>query len=156
MSCWMGYGRLHWYHPFMKPENFYCFLCLLINLSWERTGALIFKAQAVDFLQQIHSFSYITTCFLERCPRHRQDVRDNGWTTLQSELWPRLIISQPKPRDLLLVWNYLPAPSHWRWGEILLAEMRWEQEKWTLTTAARYAYVWQVLVQEVWRNKFYL
>lgn len=147
MSCWIGYGRLKLYLPFMKPENFNCFLCLLINLSWERTGAsLIYKAQAMDFLQQIQSFSHIKTCFLERCPRHSQSVRDSERTTWQSELWPRLIISQLKPCDLFLLWNYLPSPSHWRWGEIWHAEMRGEPGKWTLTTAARYTYFWHIPV----------
>lgn len=125
------------------------FMPFMINKSQLRKDcvvSLIYIAQAMDFLQQIHTSSYVKTYFLERRPRHTQYVRDHEWTTLPSELWPRLIISQLKPRDLFLVWNYLPSPSHWRWGEIWLAETRWEQGKWTLTTAARYTYFWHVPV----------
>jgi len=52
--------------------------------------SLIQTAQAMDFLQQIHSFSYTRAYFLERCPRHSQYLWDDEYTTSQSELWPRL------------------------------------------------------------------
>lgn len=56
MSCWIGYGRLKLYLPFMKPENFYCFLWVLINLSWERTGvSLIYTGlDTADSEFQLH------------------------------------------------------------------------------------------------------
>lgn len=48
--------------------------------------SLNYIAQTMDFLQEIHSFSYTRVYFLERCPRHNQYLGDYEYTTYQNEL----------------------------------------------------------------------